>query len=369
MSLTLKELGRLAGVHPSTVARVLNDDPHQRVSDEVRQRILALAAERGYQPNRLAQSLRTKRSYVIGTLIPDIANPFFALMFRGIEDALAERDFSVILANTDDEYAREERGVAMLRGRQVDGLILATARRHDRTVERLVAEKVPFVLVNRHTEATIANAVVPADYAGSMMAVTHLIELGHRRIAHIAGSDEMSTGATRQRGYRDALDRHDIPFDPDLLVEGSYRESGGYEAMRRLLELADPPTGIFAVNDLAAAGAIRALREARLHVPRDVSLVGFNDLSVVAPTAPSLTTVQLPVHAMGRAAADRLLAQVLGEATFSEPMILPVTLVVRESSARAPARSRRANGRTGQGDEAAERPPTGASLMKSPYGR
>jgi LacI family transcriptional regulator len=338
MSSTLKELGRLAGVHPSTVARVLNDDPRQRVSAEVRQRIQALAVERGYQPNRVARSLRTKRSSVIGTLIPDIANPFFAHIFRGIEDALAARDFSVILANTDDDLAREERGVAMLRGRQVDGLILATVRRHDPVVERLMAEQVPLVLVNRHTEPITPNAVVPADYAGSDMAVAHLVELGHRRIAHIAGSSEMSTGATRLHGYRDALERHGMPFDPDLVVEGSYREPGGFEAMRRLLALPEPPTAVFAVNDLAATGAIRALHEAGLEVPGDVSVVGFNDLSTAAPTAASLTSLHLPLHAMGMAAAERLLAQILGGAAFTEPVILPVTLIVRDSSGPPPAR-------------------------------
>lgn len=332
MTLTLKALGRLAGVHPSTVARVLNDDPRQRVSEEVRQRILALASEHNYQPNHLARSLRTKRSAVIGTLIPDIANPFFALLFRGIEDALAERDFSVILANTDDNRAREERGVAMLRGRQVDGLILATARRHDPTIERLAAEHVPFVLVNRHTDANYPNAVVPNDYAGAGMAVDHLVALGHRRIGHIAGSDEMSTGATRRRGYRDALARHHIPFDPALLVEGSYRDAGGFEAMRRLLALPDPPTAVFAVNDLAAAGAIRAIQEAGLQVPRDISLVGFNDLSTVVATSPGLTTLRVPLHAMGMAAARRLLAQIMGEPLPSEPVVQHVSLVVRDSS-------------------------------------
>jgi LacI family transcriptional regulator len=340
MSLTLKELGRLAGVHPSTVARVLNEDPRQRVGVEVRQRILALAREYGYQPNHVARSLRTKRSSVIGTLIPDIANPFFALMFRGIEDALAERDFSVILANTDDDPRREERGVAMLRGRQVDGLILATARRHDPTIERLVAARVPMVLVNRHAESLTANAVVPADYAGSVTAVDHLVALGHVRIAHLAGSDEMSTGATRRRGYRDGLERHGIPFDPALLVEGSYREQGGYEAMGRLLALAHRPTAVFAVNDLAAAGAIRAIREAGLDVPRDISLVGFNDLATVAPTAPSLTSLHLPLHEMGMAAARRLLAQILDGVTFNEPIIMPVTLVVRSSTGKPPAHVR-----------------------------
>jgi LacI family transcriptional regulator len=347
MPVTLKELGQLAGVHPSTVARVLNEDPRQRVGDEVRQRILALASEHGYQPNRLARSLRTKRSSVIGILIPDIANPFFALMFRGIEDALAERDFSAILANTDDEYVREERGVAMLRGRQVDGLILATARRHDPTVERLVAERVPLVLVNRHAESATPNAVVPADYTGSVTAVAHLVGLGHRRIAHIAGSDEMSTGATRRLGYRDALDRHGLPFDSDLLVEGSYREQGGYEAMRLLLALADPPTGVFAVNDLAAAGAIRAIHEAGFDVPRDISIVGFNDLSTVAPTVPGLTTLRLPVQEMGMMAAQRLLAQILGGTVFNEPIIMPVSLIVRDSSGPVPARDRQPTTRLG----------------------
>lgn len=338
MSLSIKDLGRLAGVHPSTVARVLNGDPRQRVSDDVRERILALAAEHGYRPNRLARSLRTKRSSVIGALIPDIANPFFALLFRGIEDALAERDFSVILANTDDDAVREDRGVAMLQGRQVDGLILATARRHDPVIARLMVERVPLVLVNRHTEPIPPNAVVPADYAGSMSAVAHLAGLGHRRIAHIAGSDEMSTGAARRSGYCDALDHHHIPLDPDLLVIGSYREPGGYAAMRQLLALSDPPTAVFAVNDLAAAGAIRATREAGLDVPRDISVVGFNDLSTVVSTVPSLTTLRLPVHAMGAAAAEQLLAQILNGTAPTEPVILPVTLVVRGSTAPAFAR-------------------------------
>jgi LacI family transcriptional regulator len=341
MTMTLKELGRLAGVHPSTVARVLSDDPRQRVSQDVRERILSLAREHGYQPNRVARSLRTKRSYVVGTLVPDIANPFFGLMFRGIEDALAERDYSVILANTDDDYEREASGIAMLRGRQVDGLILATARRHDPAIEHLLAERFPLVLVNRHIDPITANAVVPADNAGTVTAVAHLVELGHSRIAHIAGSDDMSTGHTRQWAYRAALESHGIPFDPDLLVQGNYREAGGYEAMSQLLALADSPTAVVAVNDLAAAGAMRAANEAGLEVPRDLSVVGFNDLSTVAPTTPGLTTLQVPLHAMGMAAAGRLLAQLLGEASFKEPVILPVTLIVRGSTGAAPRRSKK----------------------------
>jgi LacI family transcriptional regulator len=337
MTMTLKELGRLAGVHPSTVARVLNDDPRQRVSEAVRVRILALAHEHGYRPNHLARSLRMKRSFVIGTVIPDIANPFFAILFRGIEDTLAASGYSVIMANTDDEPAREQRSIEMLRGRQVDGLLLATARRDDPTIAALTAAGFPFVLVNRHTDPIRGNAVVPNDHAGAASAVEHLIALGHRRIAHIAGSNEMSTGHTRSRGYMDTIQRHQLPADPDLIVRGSFREAGGYQAMQRLLDLSQPPTAVFAVNDLAAVGAMRAIEEASLQVPRDISIVGFNDLSAVIGTTRHLTTVRLPLHDMGRAAAERLLAQITSDVESLEPVMIPVELVVRQSTGPAPA--------------------------------
>lgn len=332
MAVTLKALARLAGVHPSTVARVLNGDPQQRVSEDVRERIIALAEEHGYRPNRLARALRLKRSHVIGTLIPDIANPFFAMLFRGIEDALAPRDFSVILANTDDDPAREQRSLDMLRGRQVDGLILATARRQDAAIAALAAEGFPFVMVNRHTDLLQASAVIPDDYNGAIAAVDHLVALGHRRIAHIAGPDGISTGHKRRLGYAEALQRHALPIDPALIATGSYREAGGYEAMRALLALPQPPTAIFAVNDLAAAGALRALREAGLRVPRDISIVGFNDLSLVAQTTPRLTTLHVPLHAMGVAAAESLLSALGGRTTSPQLMALPVELVCREST-------------------------------------
>jgi LacI family transcriptional regulator len=345
MTMTLKELGQLAGVHPSTVARVLNDDPHQRVSEDVRQRILTLARKHGYQPNHLARSLRTKRSFVIGTAIPDIANPFFAVLFRGIEDVLGQHGYSVILANTDDDDARQQRNITMLRGRQVDGLILATARRHDPAIEALQAASFPFVLVNRHTDPIPPNAVVPDDHAGAMAAVEHLIALGHRRIAHIAAADAISTGHGRRLGYRDALARHGLPDDPALLVEGSLREQGSYEAMIRLLALTEPPTAVFAVNDLAAAGALRAAQEAGLQVPRDLSVVGFDDLSTAVHTIPRLTTMRLPLYDMGMMAAQHLLAQLARDKASLEaslePIVVPLTLIARESTGMAPKAPRR----------------------------
>ncbi len=337
MGLTLKDVARLAGVHPSTVARVLNGDPNQRVSEQVRARIVSVAREQGYQPNRLARALRLKRSHVIGTLIPDISNPFFAALFRGIEDALAQDGYSVILANSDDDPAREQRGLTMLRERQVDGLILATARRSDPAIAALAAEGYPFILVNRRTDAVTANVVVPDDHGGAARAVDHLAALGHTRIAHIAASDTTSTGLGRREGYLDALRRHGLPVDPALIAQGSFREAGGYEAMRVLLALGSPPTAVFAVNDLAAAGAIRALREAGLQVPHDVSVVGFNDLPMVAQASPPLTTLHVPLHTMGVTAAERLMAVLAGGKPATDAAILPVELVRRESTAPPPA--------------------------------
>ncbi|HWE60865.1 MAG TPA: LacI family DNA-binding transcriptional regulator [Chloroflexota bacterium] len=353
-ALTLKDLAQLAGVHASTVARVLNGDPQQRVRPEVRDRIVSLARTHGYQPNGVARALRLKRSRVIGTMIPDISNPFFAAMFRGIEDTLAQQDFSVILANTDDDPRREQRGMTMLRERQVDGLILATARRDDPAIAGLAADRYPYVLVNRHTDPLEANVVVPDDYNGAASAVDHLVALGHRRIAHIAGAAEVSTGNNRRRGYADALARHGLPVDPALIVDGTFREAGGYAAMGTLLTRRPLPTAVFAVNDLAAMGALRATRQAGLDVPRDISIIGFNDLPVVAQMSPALTTLHVPLHAMGVAAAARLLARLTGTEQPDQPVVMPVELICRESTGPVAARQELAGcgrpPRTGAGE-------------------
>lgn len=351
MPITLKQLSLLAGAHPSTVARVLHADPRQRVSAELRERILALAREHDYRPNSVARSLRTKRTAVFGALIPDIANPFFASVLRGMEDAVAERDYSIILANTDDLPTREARSLAMLRDRQVDGLLLATARLHDPAIEQLTAEQVPFVLVNRHTEPIMPNTVVPDDYTGGVTAVEHLLALGHRRIAHISGSVEASTGYLRRKAYIDTLRNHDMDHFPDqdaLLVKGSFREQGGYTAMRTLLDLPEIPTAVFAVNDLAALGAIHAIIEAGMRVPQDISVIGFNDLFHATHMMPTLTTMQVPHRAMGVRAAERLLDMVVAGLMPEQPLLLPVTLIARESTGPAPqrrpsARARRAS--------------------------
>ncbi len=339
MPITLKQLSLLAGAHPSTVARVLHADPRQRVSADLRERILTLAREHDYRPNSVARSLRTKRTAVLGALIPDIANPFFAGALRGMEDAAAERDYSIILANTDDLPTREAHSLALLRDRQVDGLLLATARLHDPAIAQLQADGIPFVLVNRHTDPITPNSVVPDDYAGGVAAVEYLLSLGHHRIAHIAGAQDASTGYLRAKAYRDTLKAAGADQFPDqdaLLAPGSFREQGGYNAMAELLALHERPTAVFAVNDLAALGAIHAITSAGLRVPQDISVIGFNDLFHASHMTPSLTTMQVPTHTMGVRAVQRLLDMVVDGIAPEQPLLLPVTLIMRDSTGPAP---------------------------------
>jgi LacI family transcriptional regulator len=262
-----------------------------------------------------------------------------------MEDAAAERDYSIILANTDDQPAREAHSLAMLRDRQVDGLLLATARLHDAAIEQLAAERIPFVLVNRHTDPITPNCVVPDDYAGGVAAVEHLLALGHQRIAHIAGSSDASTGYLRQRAYLDTLRKHDISNPDALLIKGTFRESGGYEAMTSLLNLAEIPTAVFAVNDLAALGAIHAVLAAGLRVPQDISVIGFNDLFHATHMMPGLTTMQVPHRAMGVRAAQMLLDMVINGVMPERPTLLPTTLIARESTGPAPHRRQSLRGR------------------------
>ncbi|HEY3110119.1 MAG TPA: LacI family DNA-binding transcriptional regulator, partial [Chloroflexota bacterium] len=248
----LRDLARQAGVHPSTVSRVLNGDPAVRVSEATRTNLLRLAATTGYRPNRLARSLKMQRTRIVAMLIPDVANPFFAVLLRAVEDAAAAAGYNVILCNTDDRAARLEQHLRMLTEGHVDGLLLATAHVQDEAIASLRRRSVPYVLVNRRREEPDDAFVVPDDRRGAELAVEHLVALGHRRIAHIAAAPDISTSAARRVGFGEALAALGRPAAPELVVEGALTEAAGERAMRRLLALPPErrPTAVFAVNDL-----------------------------------------------------------------------------------------------------------------------
>lgn len=346
MPVTLKELAARAKVHPSTVSRVANKDPNLRIAPSTRSRIEALLTETEYQPNAVARGLKLRQTLVLAVVIPDITNPFFAAMFRGIEDGATPRGYQVLLCNTDGSPERERSHLQSLAARRVDGVILASTFLKDPSVRWLRHQRTPYVLVNRFSDKDVDPFVGSDDAMGATLATQHLIDLGHVRIGHLAGQPTTSTGVLRRTGYYAALDAAGLPADPDLLVESGFVEEGGAEAMERLLSLKKPPTAIFAVTDMTAIGAYGVARRRGRRIPEDLAVVGYNDIPLASRLIPGLTTVHVPIHEFGTVAAGMLLEQIeSGELTPRRVAFEP-RLVVRGSTKAGADEQTVAHGRT-----------------------
>ena len=325
-------------MHPSTVSRALSrtDLP---LRPETRRKVQAAVERLGYRPSVLARGLRTRRTSTLGMLVPDITNPFFPPIIRGAEEAARARGYELVLCNTDDSPEREDASLRLLRERQADGLLIATSRMADATLDTVRRERFPFVLVNRGSRVAADLAVEVDNERAARSVVDHLVALGHRRIAHIAGPLSTTTGAERAAGFREALSAHGVTVADDLVVEAdAYAEGAGYAAGKRVLRAR--PTAIFAANDLLLIGALRAAREAGLRVPADLSLVGVNDIPLAALIDPPLTTVRVPQREMGELAVGILIARLEGRDVPVPRVRLETRLVVRGSTA-APAAARR----------------------------
>lgn len=336
---TITDVARLAGVHPSTVSRALHraDLP---LRPETRRRVLAAVARLDYRPSAIARGLRLRRTRTLGMLVPDITNPFFPPIIRGAEEAARERGYELVLCNTDDTPERETAMLRLLRERQADGLLIATSRMADATIAAVRRERFPFVLLNRGSRVAADLAVEVDNVKAASDVVAHLAGLGHSRIAHISGPLSTSTGAERAAGYQRALSAHGLVVDRALVAEAdAYSESAGHAAAKRLFR--SRPTAIFAANDLLALGALRAAREAGLRIPQDLSLVGVNDIPLVALIDPPLTTVRVPQREMGDTAARMLVAVLESEPVAQRHVLLDTTLIVRGSTAPPAAAGRR----------------------------
>src|SRR5579864_2257747 len=247
---TLRDMSAMAGVHPATVSRALNPETRLLVSDETADRILAAADALGYRPNTVARSLRTRRSNTVGVLIPDLTNPLFPPIVRGIEDRLAADGYVALIGNTDADDDRERLVFERMRARHVDGFVSATAHLSSPLLAEAAAAGIPVVLVNRHAKDYGFPAVSVDNERGIALAVAHLVALGHRRIAHIAGPQDVSTGLTRYRGFVAAMRAHDLPVEPELIAYASaYTIDEGERCCRALLERSSF-TAIAAANDL-----------------------------------------------------------------------------------------------------------------------
>lgn len=336
---TLADVAEAAGVHPGTASKALNPEFRHLVAAETVKRVLEVATKLNYQPNSLARGLRTKRSYTVGFMVPDLINPLFPPIVRGVEEVLGPAGLSALIVNTDNDPKKEMQLFDTLVNRRCDGFILATAFRNDPVVKEIVKRKIPAVLVNRLTETQLLPAVVGNETVEVRDAIEHLVKLGHRRIAHIAGPQNLSTGYIRLRAFKKAISKFGLSdTNCPTIVSTGYNEGAGKAAITKLLAGPDPrPTAILAANDQLAIGVIDGLKEAGVNCPRDMSVIGFNDIPMMDRLHPSLTTFALPKHQMGVEAAEILRAWIEG-GTAPEPTILylPCPLVIRESTGPAP---------------------------------
>ena len=332
---TLRDVARVAGVHPGTVSRALNPQTRGLVNERTARRVLEAAKELGYRPNPIARGLRTNRSNTIGVLVPDLMNPLFAAVVRGIEDGLREGGYTPLIANTDNDAERERIAYEAMSARQVDGFIAATARRDHWLLADQVRTGVKVVLVNRRVDSDALPAVTGDDLAGIKLAVEHLVSLGHRRIAHLAGSQALYTGWSRHRGFLDAMEACGLELDPDLIVfSEAFTEREGARCCAELLASRRDFTAIVAGNDLLALGCYDAFERHGLRCPDDMSVVGYNDMPFVDRFRPPLTTVRVPHYELGATAAQLMLEQLRSPDPPPRQLLLAPELVVRGSTAR-----------------------------------
>lgn len=332
---TLRDVAALARVHPGTVSRALNEETRVLVSEETVDRVMRAAEELGYRPNSVARGLKTNRSYAVGVLIPDITNPLFPPMVRGIEDRLGADGYTPLIANTDNEADRERSDIEALQARRVDGFIAATAREESGALDAVVAAGTPLVLLNRRGDGLRQPSVTVDDRTGVRLGVEHLAGLGHERIAHVAGPADVSTGQRRRRGFADAMRAAGLTVNPRLVVAGvAFTEPEGARSCAQLLDADVPFTAIVAANDLLALGCYDALAERGLRCPRDMSVVGFNDMPFADRFAPPLTTVRVPHYELGLTAADLLVQVMEGEPPRRRMVEYPPELIVRGSTAK-----------------------------------
>lgn len=334
--LTIRDVARLAGVSIATVSAVINGKGG--VSPELTQRVVGAMETLDYHPNQVARSLKVRETRTIGMVIPDVTNPFFTDVMRGVEDEARRNGYSVIFCNTDEDPELELHQLNTLFARRVDGVLLAPTHSHT-AQDRLTRRRFPVVLFDRIPTDFSGAAVVIDNLEASRKAVRHLIELGHERIAIITGRLSLSNGLDRLEGFRRALQEAHLPLPEGYIARGNFRLESGYECALQLMQLPDPPSAIFSCNNKMTLGVMRALGQLGIPCPERVSVLGFDDFDWAANFSPRLTTIAQPAYQMGKTAVELLLRQLptRKESTDGNQVVtLAATLRVRDSTAPVP---------------------------------
>ncbi len=331
---TILDVAKLAGVSTATVSRVINSP--ETVRPQTREKVTRAMKTCNYKYNSLARGFATKQTNTIGLIIPTINNPIFAESTRGVQDYADQRKTQVILGNTYYQYDQEKTLVKTLREKQVDGLIITTTNPRGNILKILADENYPFVLLYSTIKTGPFWAVGIDNYRGGYKVTDHFISLGHRRIGMVAGNFSISDRSFhRWHGYRQCLLDHGIAYDKKLLIQTDYSLTEGQGSVKTLLSLADPPTAIFCSNDYLALGAMKGARELGLKLPKDLSIVGFDDIEIASFVIPALTTIRQPAYEMGKLGAELLFQRMENPATPTQRM-LDTELIVRDSTARVP---------------------------------
>jgi LacI family transcriptional regulator len=333
---TLKDIAREAGVSIMTVSLALRNPDTSRISPALSEKILGIATSLNYRPNHVARSLAKNKGSIIGLVVPTLLRPFYSELTQSIIERAQENGFSVITYSVRGGLSDEEKGVHELLDRGAEGLIICSAWRNDPNIQTLIDSNVKIALINRHCE--YPSLSLPYDYIGidnfrgALLAVNHLIELGHRDIAVIAGPLEYSTGYDRLQGARQAAKNYRVKLAASLIYKGDFGRVSGYEAARKMMARPKRPTAVFACNDHMAIGALEAFREARLDVPGDMALVGFDDIEMSGLPGVDLTTITQKKDTMGPLAVDVLLDRIkLDKKAPPIRVILEPVLVIRKT--------------------------------------
>jgi LacI family transcriptional regulator len=325
---TIIDVARLAGVSKATVGRVVNGQD-DIVSEETRQRVMSAISQLDYERNAIAGSLRTDKTNVIALCIPDITNPYWPEVARGVQDTLEAQGYAVMTVNSDWDADREVNYLKLVRRNRFDGLIInpASTRSDFRDMN------IPIVMLGTGDRYPGYDAVGSDSESAQQEALAYLYQLGHRRIALIAGLSQRGRTMTRYHAYVSFLACHELRLDASLVVHCDFTIQGGADAMVQLLAMPDPPTAIFAANDIIAIGALQAAHTQGWRVPQEISIVGMDDIYAAATTSPPLTTVRKPKYETGAEAARLLLARMNGDQSPVKNLKLPCVLVQRGSAA------------------------------------
>lgn len=332
MNLTIKDIANLSGVSKSTVSRVINKKKY--VSKKSREKVLNIINETGYIPNNIARSLVTNKTYTIGLIIPDINNPFYSETAKIIEDTLRKLGYSLIICNTDNRSDLQNDYINILKQRKIDGIIFGSVRINDTNVTNLSVQELPYITYHRKLANEHSNYIVSDDITGIKIAVKYLVDLGHKNIAYISGPTIFSTGINRLKGFIEARNIFNLNNSNDLIKEGGYSEYQSWQITKEIINLTPRPSAIIAANDLMAISALDCILHHGLSVPKDISLIGYDNINLASHARIQLTTISIDKKNMAKKTANLLIKEIINKKNSSKliQIKLKPKLIVRKTT-------------------------------------